>query len=214
MRDDVDAVILCHAHADARRAGARVPRGGQARAGRDPARRPPGRTPRRWTAAQRRDRPGRDGRAHAALQSQPPVGAPADRGGRVPRAADGRADVLLPPQEHERARASRARGPTTCCGTTRRTRSTSSRGRPGRDRGRERDAGADPSGARHRDGHVDPAQVGHAARSARCRCRSTTTGRSARSSATSATPAPTSPATTTSWTARNRRSTCRKSTCR
>ena len=53
--------------------------------------------------------------------------------------------------------------------------------------------------ARHRHGHVDPAEGLRPARSARCRCRSTTTGRSARSFATSATPGPTSPATTTSY---------------
>ncbi len=63
-------------------------------------------------------------------------------------------------------------------------------------------------------GHVDPAEEQHRARSARCRCRSTTTARSARSSATSATTAPTSRATTISSTARKRRSTCRRSMSR
>ena len=44
--------------------------------------------------------------------------------------ADGRADLLLPPHQHERARASRAAGPTTCSGTTPRTPSTCSSTRP------------------------------------------------------------------------------------
>ena len=79
---------------------------------------------------------------------------------------------------------------------------------------RARAAGPDPPRARHRDGHVDPAEGARRARSARCRCRSTTTGRSARSSATSATTAPTSRATTTCSTARTARSTSRRSTCR
>ena len=47
--------------------------------------------------------------------------------------ADGRADLFLPPQEHERRRASRARGPTTCSGTTPRTRWTCSATRPADD---------------------------------------------------------------------------------
>ena len=50
--------------------------------------------------------------------------------------------------------------------------------------------------------------------SARCRCRSTTTGRSAPSSATSATPPPTSPATTIFSPARTKRSTSARSTYR
>ena len=84
----------------------------------------------------------------------------------------------------------------------------------GGDRRGARDAGSGPPRARHRDGHVDPAPVEDRRRSARCRCRSTTTARSGRSSATSATPARTSRATTTWSTARSRRSTCRRSTCR
>jgi 2-hydroxy-4-carboxymuconate semialdehyde hemiacetal dehydrogenase len=44
--------------------------------------------------------------------------------------ADGCADVLLPAHQHQRARASRAAGPITCCGTTRRTPSTCSSTRP------------------------------------------------------------------------------------
>ena len=60
----------------------------------------------------------------------------------------------------------------------------------GRDRGGERPAGPDPSAARHRHGHVDPAEEPRRAPSAPCRCRSTTMARSAPSSATSATTAP------------------------
>ena len=66
------------------------------------------------------------------------------------------------------------------------------------DREGQRDPGPDPPDARHRDGHDIQLK---AANGAICtlRCRSTTTGRSAPSSATSATPAPTSRATTTSF---------------
>ncbi len=73
------------------------------------------------------DRARRDGRTHAPLQSRAPVGAPADR--RRTSSTIQQMDVqtyLLPAHEHQRARASRGRGPTICSGTTRRTRSTSS----------------------------------------------------------------------------------------
>ena len=50
-----------------------------------------------------RDRPGRDVRPHAPLQSQPSVGAQEDRGRRIQDPADGRADLFLPPHQHERA---------------------------------------------------------------------------------------------------------------
>jgi hypothetical protein len=66
-----------------------------------------------------------------------------------------------------------------------------------RDRAGQRHPGAHPPDAGHRDGHEHPAQGQPTAPSARCRSASTTTGRWAPSSATSATPAPTSPATTT-----------------
>ena len=68
--------------------------------------------------------------------------------------------------------------------------------------------------ARHRDGHEHRHEGARRARSARCRCHSTTMVRWARSSATSATTAPTSRATTNCSTARTSRSTCRRSTCR
>jgi len=75
-------------------------------------------------------------------------------------------------------------------------------------------AGPDPPGARHRDGHVDPAQGLdrrdlHAVAFLQQR-------RPARHVLPlhRRTRAPTSPATTTSTTARTRRSTCRRSTCR
>ena len=46
--------------------------------------------------------------------------------GRVPYPADGRADLFLPPHQHERAWGSRAPGPIICSGITPRTRSISS----------------------------------------------------------------------------------------
>ncbi len=64
--------------------------------------------------------------------------------------------------------ARRAAGPTTCCGTTRRTPSTCSPTRPARRSCRPTRCRADPSDARHRDGHVDPAARRRTARSARC----------------------------------------------
>ena len=64
------------------------------------------------------------------------------------------------------------------------------------DRARQRDAGADTSASSASRWTCRSSSRPHRARSARCRCRSTTTGRSARSSATSATTAPTSRATT------------------
>ena len=82
------------------------------------------------------------------------------------------------------------------------------------DRRRQRGAGADPSGARHRDGHVDPTRTTGGKICTLSLSASTTTGRSAPSSATSATTAPTSPATTTWSTATTSRSTSRRSRCR
>ena len=78
------------------------------------------------------DRPGLHGRAHPPVQPVAPVDPPPDRRGRAVDPADGRADLLLPPHEHERARRSRAAGPTTCSGTTPRTPSTCSSTRPAR----------------------------------------------------------------------------------
>ena len=55
-----------------------------------------------------------------------------DREGRAEDPADGRADLFLPPQEHERRRPAALTGPTICCGTMRRTPSTCSSTRPAR----------------------------------------------------------------------------------
>ena len=106
-----------HAHADARRANPGLPEGRQARAGGDSAgRQPQGR--RRGGGAAEEDRAGRHVRPHPPLQPQPPVRAQQDPGRRIQHPADGCADLLLPPHQHERRWASRAAGPTTCCGTT------------------------------------------------------------------------------------------------
>jgi 2-hydroxy-4-carboxymuconate semialdehyde hemiacetal dehydrogenase len=56
--------------------------------------------------AQKAKRKSGDGRPHATLQSEPPVGAPEDRRARDRDPADGRADVFLPPPEHQCAGAS------------------------------------------------------------------------------------------------------------
>ena len=211
-RNDVDAVILCtptQMHASQALACLAA---GQARAGRDPACRPARRRRGGRRGAEARG-PGSDGRPHPPLQPEPPVGAPAHRRGRAQRPADGRADLLLPPPEHQRPRpAAFVDGPPAVA-------SRGAHGRPvrvagGGDRRGARDAGAGPPRTRHRDGHVDPAPVEdrgdlHAVAVVQQR----RTAR-ARSSATSATPARTSPATTTWSTARSRRSTCRRSTCR
>ena len=50
--------------------------------------------------------------------------------GELAHPADGRADLFLPPHEHERAGPAALAGPTTCSGTTPRTRSTCSPTRP------------------------------------------------------------------------------------
>ncbi len=91
-----------HADADACRAVDRLPERRQARAGGDPAGRFAGRRRSRGGAAEE-DRPGGDVRPHPPLQPQPPVRAPQDRGRRIQHPADGRADLLLPPHQHERA---------------------------------------------------------------------------------------------------------------
>ena len=125
------------------------------------------------------------------------------RAGRARHPADGRPDLLLPAEEPQRARASPAPGPTTCCGTTPRTRSTSSPTRPVADRAGQCRPGARCTRSSASRWTCRSSCGPRAARSARCRCRSTTTARSAPSSATSATPAPTSPGTTTSSTGKD-----------
>ena len=165
-------------------------------------------------ALQKADRPGRDVRPHAPLQSQPPVRAQEDRGRRVQHPADGRADLFLPPQQHERA------GPAAQLDRPPAVAPRRAHGRPVRlpvrqpDREGQRGAGPDPSDAGHRDGHEHPAQGGQRRDLHAVAVASTTTARSAPSSATSATPAPTSRATTTCSTARKRRSTSPRWTCR
>ena len=72
----VDAVILCTPTQMHAAQAIAVPEGRQARAGRDPARRQP-RGRRGGGRAAEGDRPGRHGRPHAPLQSEPPVGAQA-----------------------------------------------------------------------------------------------------------------------------------------
>ncbi len=52
--------------------------------------------------------------------------------GRAENPADGRADLFLPPQEHQRRRQCRAAGPIICCGTTPPTPSTCFSTRPAR----------------------------------------------------------------------------------
>jgi len=78
--------------------------GRQACAGRDPDGRQPGRrrAPRGPSRA-RSDRVAMAG-PHAALQSLAPVGPQEDPGRRAEGPADGHPDLLLPPQQHERAR--------------------------------------------------------------------------------------------------------------
>ena len=66
-------------------------------------------------------RPGGHVRPHPPLQPQPPVCEQADQGRQVQHPADGCADLLFSPHQHERAGPGHAAGPTTCCGTTLRT---------------------------------------------------------------------------------------------
>ena len=101
-REDVDAVILCtptQMHA-AQAIGAM--RGRQARTGRDTSGRQLGRR------SGGRPRPATDraclhGRPHPPFQPVAPVAPSADSRRRALHIADGRADLLLPPHEHERA---------------------------------------------------------------------------------------------------------------
>ena len=77
--------------------------------------------------------------------------------------ADGRADLLLPTYQHERARAAAQldRPPAVAPRRAHRGPVPVPDGRGRRDR--QRRAGPDPPGARHRHGHVDPAAHGRAA---------------------------------------------------
>ena len=134
--------------------------------------------------------------------------------GELQHPADGRADLLLPPHEHERAGPAAQLDRPSAVAPRRAHRGPVRLPGALADREGQRGPGSDPPDARDRDGHVASSSRPPTARSARSACPSTTTGRSAPSSATSATPAPTSPATTTSSTARKRRSTSPRSTCR
>jgi hypothetical protein len=114
-------------------------------------------TPGRGRAAEA-DRPGGHVRPHAPLQPQPPVGAPAHRGRRVQHPADGCADLLLPPHQHERA------GPAAQLDRPPAVAPRRAHGGPVRlpvqqpHREGQRDAGPDPPAAGHRHGHEHPAQ--------------------------------------------------------
>ncbi|KAF1856969.1 hypothetical protein Lal_00015439 [Lupinus albus] len=91
-----------HADAGARLPGDPVPGSRQACAGRNPDGRHSGRRGAAGGGAEGH-RAGRHGRAHASLQPQPPVDPQPDQGRRADDPADGRADLLLPPLQHERA---------------------------------------------------------------------------------------------------------------
>ena len=120
---ELDAVILCtptQMHAEQTLACLKA---GQTRAGGDSAGRQPGGRAGRGGAAEE-DRTGRHVRPHAPLQPEPPVRAQRDHGRPIQHPADGCADLLFPPHQHQRAGPGRAAGPTTCCGTTLRTRWT------------------------------------------------------------------------------------------
>ena len=91
-----------HAHADARAAGRAMHARRQARDDRNPHRRQSRRL-RESGAGAEGNRRRRHGRAHAPLQSQPSVDSQPHQEGRTEAAAAGRADVLLPPHQHERA---------------------------------------------------------------------------------------------------------------
>ena len=136
----------------------------QARAGRDPGHRL--RRGRREPGEDRQgDRRHRDGRPRAALQPEPPVRPQEDQGRRAEDPADGRADLFLPAQEHQRRR-QRAELDRSSAVAPRRPHH-----RPVPVPGRRehlrllRGAGPDPSAAQHRDGH---GHRGAGRRRARC----------------------------------------------
>ena len=124
----------------------------QARAGRDPGHRQ--RRGRREPGEDRQgDRRHRHGRPCAALQPEPSIRAQEDREGRAEDPADGRADLFLPPQEHQRRRQSaQLDRPPAVAPRRPHHRPVPVPGR--RDHLRLlRGAGPDPSAAQHRDGH-------------------------------------------------------------
>ena len=107
----------------------------------------------------------RDGRPRAPLQSEPSIRPQEDREGRAEDPADGRADLFLPPQEHQRGgQSAQLDRPSAVAPRRPHHRPVPVPGR------REhlrllRGAGPDPSAAQHRDGH------GHRARRRRrARC--------------------------------------------
>ena len=106
------------------------------------------------------DRPGGHVRPHPPLQPQPPVRAPADHGRQVQHPADGCADLLLPPHQHERA------GPGAQLDRPPAVAPRGAHGGPVRlpvrqpDREGQRHPGADSPDAGHCDGHEHPAQGG------------------------------------------------------
>ena len=153
----VDAVILCTPTQMHAAQSDRLPEGRQTRPGRNSAGRFPGRRAGGGRSAEA-DRAGGDVRPYPPLQSQPSMGAQQDHRRRLQHPADGCADLLLPPHQHERA------GPAAQLDRPSAVAPRRPHGGPVRlpgglaDREGQRDAGADPPGARHRHGHVDPAQ--------------------------------------------------------
>ena len=155
-RDDVDAVILCtptQLHAQQAIAAMRAGKHVQVEIPVADS----------WADAQQvdrvaaGDRPGLHGRAHPPVQPLAPVDPPPHRRGGAGHPADGRADLLLPPHEPERARPAPQLDRSPALAPRRAHRRPvpvpDRRGRPDRPRG----AGAGASRARHRDGHVHPA---------------------------------------------------------
>ena len=130
-RDDVDAVILCTPDPAARRQAIAAMRAGKHVQVEIPL-------ADSWADAEAVDRVQREtglvcmvGHTRRFNPSHQWIHQP-HRRRRAVDPADGRADLLLPPHQHERARPARAAGPTTCCGTTPRTPSTCSSTRPAR----------------------------------------------------------------------------------
>ena len=155
---DVDAVILCTpTQLHARQAIAAM-RGGQARPGRDPARRQLGGRAGGRHACASETGLRLHGRPHPPVQPLAPVDPPAHRAPASSPSSRWTCRRTSSAARTPMRSASRAAGRTICCGTTPRTPSTSS---PTRAASRSRCAnvlaGADPPRARHRDGHVDPA---------------------------------------------------------
>ena len=145
-----------HAHPDARRPGDRRHAGRQARAGGDPARRQLGGRG-RGQPCPTGDRARLHGRAHPPVQPVPSMGPPPHPRRRAVHLADGRADVLLPPHQHERARpAAKLDGQPAVAPRRPHRRPLPVPDRGGRGGG-QRGAGPGPPRARHRHGHVGTA---------------------------------------------------------